>query len=111
MIVRGITTGGIIHLMRGVQGTLTVAHMMRGDTAVIASRTTITIVDIVPLSMIREGVMTVVDITQEAIMEEAILEGVITHLQVLELREEVTNLRKRKLYEKDNIDIAVFCGV
>ena len=55
--------------------------------------------------------MTVVDITQEAIMEEAILEGVITHLQVLELREEVTNLRKRKLYEKDNIDIAVFCGV
>ena len=111
MIHQEITIIEIILLMKVVQEIHIVALMMRGDTAVIASRTTITIVDIVPLSMIREGVMTVVDITQEAIMEEAILEGVITHLQVLELREEVTNLRKRKLYEKDNIDIAVFCGV
>ena len=111
MIHQEITIIEIILLMKVVQEIHIVALMMRGDTAVIASRTTITIVDIVPLSMIREGVMTVVDITQEAIMEETILEGVITHLQVLELREEVTNLRKRKLYEKDNIDIAVFCGV
>lgn len=111
MIVQEITIEGIIRLMRGVLGTLTVALMMKEDIATIVNKTITIIVDIVPLSMIREGVMTVVDITQEAIMEEAILEGVITHLQVLELREEVTNLRKRKLYEKDNIDIAVFCGV
>lgn len=111
MIYQEITIIEIILLMKVVQEIHIVVLMMKEDIAVIASRTTITIVDIVPLSMIREGVMTVVDITQEAIMEEAILEGVITHLQVLELREEVTNLRKRKLYEKDNIDIAVFCGV
>ena len=111
MIHQEITIIEIILLMKVVQEIHIVVLMMRVDTTVIASRTTITIVDIVPLSMIQEGVMTVVDITQEAIMEEAILEGVITHLQVLELREEVTNLRKRKLYEKDNIDIAVFCGV
>ena len=111
MIVQEITIEGIIRLMRGVLGTLTVALMMKEDIATIVNKTITIIVDIVPLSMIREGVTTVVDITQEAIMEEAILEGVITHLQVLELREEVTNLRKRKLYEKDNIDIAVFCGV
>ena len=93
MIVLEITTGGIIRLMRGVLETLTVALMMRGDTAVIASRTTITIVDIVPLSMIREGVMTVVDITQGAIMVEVIQEVATTNLQDLVLQEEITNFK------------------
>ena len=43
-------------------------------------------------------------------MEEVIPEGVITNLQELELQEEVTNL-KRILYEKNNINYAVFCDV
>lgn len=93
MIHQEITIIGIIRLMRGVLETLTVALMMRGDTAVIASRTTITIVDIVPLSMIREGVMTVVDITQGAIMVEEIQGVATTNLQDLVLQEEITNFK------------------
>ena len=93
MIHQEITIIEIIRLMRGVLETLTVALMMRGDTAVIASRTTITIVDIVPLSMIREGVMTVVDITQEAIMVEEIQGVATTNLQDLVLQEEITNFK------------------
>ena len=93
MIVQEITIEGIIHLMRGVLGTLIVALMMRGDTAVIASRTTITIVDIILPKTIQEEVMTVVVIILEVIMVEVIQEVATTNLQDLVLQEEITNFK------------------
>ena len=99
MIHQEITIVEIILLMKVVQEIHIVVLMMRVDTTVIASRTTITIVDIVPLSMIQEGAMTAVDTTQEETTEEetteeetteeAILEVVTINLQEQALREEV----------------------
>ena len=67
--------------------------MMKEDIAVIASRTTITIVDIILPKTIQEEVMTVVVIILEVIMVEVIQEVATTNLQDLVLQEEITNFK------------------
>ena len=58
-------------------------------------KTIIIIVVILPLSMIQEEVMIMVDTTQEEIMEVAILEEITINLQELVLQEEITNLKSK----------------
>ena len=79
--------------MKVVQEIHIVVLMMKEDIAVIASRTTITIVDIILPKTIQEEVMTVVVIILEVIMVEVIQEVATTNLQDLVLQEEITNFK------------------
>jgi hypothetical protein len=93
MIHQEITIIEIILLMKVVQEIHIVVLMMKEDIAVIASRTTITIVDIILPKTIQEEVMTVVVIILEVIMVEVIQEVATTNLQDLVLQEEITNFK------------------
>ena len=93
MIHQEIKIIEIILLMKVVQEIHIVVLMMKEDIAVIASRTTITIVDIILPKTIQEEVMTVVVIILEVIMVEVIQEVATTNLQDLVLQEEITNFK------------------
>ena len=93
MIHQEITIIEIILLMKVVQEIHIVVLMMKEDIATIVNKTITIIVDIILPNTIQEEVMTVVDITQEAIMVEEIQGVATTNLQDLVLQEEITNFK------------------
>jgi hypothetical protein len=110
MTPQEITDVEIILLTKIIQEIHIAVLTTKEDIVAITNKIITIIAVIVLLNTILEEVMTVAVIILEVIMEEVIPEGVITNLQELELQEEVTNL-KRILYEKNNINYAVFCDV